>query len=235
MKIPVRHRDQLASRRVEVLLLPPLQVENLREVLESLESNGVTESDPYLRRSLKIILATAEDVLLEEPSDSSLVPIAIEAVRRAGTGLSGPTPLESDLSDSEQWLILRTMALAERLAFVRDGDFDAGEKAFAFHDALVRSRPNDIRALAGLVAVADSTGRLKKAIDAQRVLLNGAPPGSDTFYERKIRFLELLSRHDAERARKVFAQHVVLYPDYGPGQLGVRLRSLHQSLGGGSP
>ncbi len=235
MKIPVRHREQLASRRVEVLLLPPLQVENLREVLGSFESNEVIESDPYLRRSLKIILATAEDVLLEESLDSALVPIAIEAVRRAGTGLSGPTPLESDLSDSERWLILRTRALAERLAFARNGDFDAGEKAFAFHDALVRSRPSDIRALEGLVAVADSTGRLNKALDAQRVLLNGASPGSDTFYERKIRFLELLSRHDSERARKVLDQHVVLYPDYGPGRWGVRLRALHQSLGGGTP
>ncbi len=235
MKIPVRHRAQLASRRVEVLLLPPLQVENLREALASLELNGGIETDPYLRRSLKIILAAAEDVLLEQPADSPLVSIAIEAVRRAGTGLSGTTLLESDLSDSEEWLILRTMALAQRLAFDRDGDFDAGEKAFAFYEALVRSRPNDIRALGGLVAVADSTGRLENAVDAQRVLLNGATPGSDTFYERKIRFLELLSRHDAERARKVLDQHVVLYPDYGPGQWGVRLRALHQSLAGGAP
>ena len=164
-----------------------------------------------------------------------LVPIAIEAVGRAGTGLSGSTLLDSDLSDSEQWLILRTMALAQRLAFDRDGDFDAGEKAFTFYEALVRSRPNDIRALEGLVAIADSTGRLKNAVDAQRVLLNGATPGSDTFYARKIRFLELLSRHDAERARKVLAQHVVLYPDYGPGLWGSRLRALHQSLGGGTP
>ena len=235
MKIPVRHRAQLASRRVEVLLLPPLRVGNLREALESLDLSGGIESDPYLRRSLKIILASAEDVLLEEPADSPLVPIAIEAVGLAGTGLSGPTLLDSDLSDSEQWLILRTMALAQRLAFARDGDFDAGEKAFAFYEALVRSRPNDIRALEGLVAVADSTGRLENAVDAQRVLLNGATPGSDTFYERKIRFLELLSRHDAERARKVLDQHVVLYPDYGPGRWGSRLRALHQSLGGGSP
>ena len=235
MKIPVRHRAQLASRRVEVLLLPPLQVGNLREALESLDLNGGIESDPYLRRSLKIILARAEDVLLEEPADSPLVPIAIEAVGRAGTGLSGSTLVDSDLSDSEQWLILRTMALAQRLAFDRDGDFDAGEKAFASYEALVRSRPNDIRALEGLVAIADSTGRLEDAVDAQRVLLNGASPGSDTFYERKIRFLELLSRHDAERARKVLAQHVVLYPDYGPGRWGSRLRTLHQSLGGGTP
>ena len=235
MKIPFRHREQLASRRVEVLLLPPLEVANLREALESLELNEDIESDPYLRRSLKIILAAAEDVLLEKPADSPLVPIAIEAIGRAGTGLSGTTPLESGLSDSEQWLILRTMALAQRLAFARDGDFDVGEKAFAFYEALVGSRPNDIRALSGLVAISDSTGRLKNAVDAQRVLLNGATPGSDTFYERKVRFLELLSRHDPERARKVLAQHVVLYPDYGPGRWGVRLRAMHQSLGGGTP
>ena len=232
LTIPSRHVGQLASRRVEVLLLPPFDVDNLLEALVNVESASDRESDPYSRRSFKIILSAAGEMLLREPLESSSVSAAIDAVRRAGASLSGASPPESGLSDPERWLILRTMALAERLAHARDGDFDAGEKAFAFYDALVSARPGDIRSLNGLVAVAEATGRLENAVDAQRTLLNGASPGSDVFFERKLRFLELLSRHDPSRARKVFAQHVVLYPDYGPGDWGVRLRALHESIGG---
>jgi hypothetical protein len=233
MEIPVRHRNQLASRRIEVLLLPPLDVDNLLEVLAKIESKPRTDTDPYFKRSLKMILATAGRALLEEPRESPLIPVSIHAIRRAGALLMGTSPMESDLSDPEQWLILRTMALAEKQAYSVNGDFEAGEKAFAFYSALVQSRPKDIRSLNGLVTMGQATGRLEQAIDAQRVLLNGASPGTNTFYERKLLFLELLSRHDPDRARKVLAQHVVLYPEYGPDEWGVRIRALHQSLGGG--
>ncbi len=234
MPIPERHRGQLGSRRVEVLLLPPLEIEDILEAIDEFTGGEGIESDPFTRRSLKIILATCESLLEEEPLDSPLVPVSIDAVRRAGAGLIGSKPLEADLTESDQWLILRAMALAERIAHERSRDFDAGEMGFALYDALVRSRPNDSRALHGLVRVAEATGRLEDAVNAQRVLLSGASPGTEIFFERKNRFLELLTRHDPERALKVLDQHVALYPEYGPGAWGVALRTLHESLQGES-
>ena len=234
MRLPERHLGAQDSRRVEDLLLPPLEMQDLMAAIEVVAGGAGIESDPHVRRSLKLILATCERQLQTDSNDSPLVNPSIDAIRRAVAGLIGPDPLKADLTESETWLILRAMAMAERIAHEQTRDFETGERAFALHDALVRSRPNDSRVLHGLVRVAEATGRLEAAVNAQRVLLNGASPGTDIFFERKSRFLELLFRHDPERARKVLDQHVVLYPDYGPGPWGEVLRRIHDSLQGGS-
>jgi hypothetical protein len=124
---------------------------------------------------------------------------------------------------------------------------DAGMRdiAVAADTRLLQAQPRNQAALRRLAITADAAGDQKRALDCWRTLMSGLDQGSPEWFEARYESLRLLAVAEPSRAKQVLAQHVVLYPSYGPDPWGVKLKKLEEELksvpqpattgGGGGP
>jgi tetratricopeptide (TPR) repeat protein len=96
-------------------------------------------------------------------------------------------------------------------------------------DAGITSRD----ALERLAVLYAELNRHAEALEAYRTLLAGVRAGEADWFRLKVGQLSALVKTDERRAREVFEQLRVLYPDLGPEPWRTELRSLDQVIAGG--
>jgi len=115
--------------------------------------------------------------------------------------------------------------------YTTTGDRARGEEAVALLRRVLDSAPNARTELNRYATLTESLGMFQESLEAWRILLAGLSPGTASWFEAKVHHVRILARIDPERARAVMAQHVALYPGYGPDPWGPELRDIHRSLG----
>ena len=76
----------------------------------------------------------------------------------------------------------------------------------------------------------ESAGDADAALDCYRSLLAGYDPGSAQWFNAKVHLLRLLIETDPARAREVFDQHKLLYPDLAPEPFRSQMRAIERDL-----
>jgi hypothetical protein len=109
-------------------------------------------------------------------------------------------------------------------------DSAARDLAIRLDTRLLQAQPRNQQALRRLAVNADAAGDQRKALDCWRTLLNGLDAGTNDWYEARYESIRLLAALEPARAREAMAQHVVLYPDYGPEPWGSKLKKIEDEL-----
>jgi len=165
---------------------------------------------------------------------------ASEAVARAARRVvaAGRALLRDDADMDEPAALSASLYLAEALDDLAryDGDEDARRAALDIRLEALERRPADADLLRDVAQTAELVGRDAVARDAWNRRLALLPVGSEEWFRARYRQLRHLAAHDPDEARRVLRrQHRVLYPEYGPGPWGPRLRALDESLGDDRP
>lgn len=124
----------------------------------------------------------------------------------------------------------QAVAEASSLLFERQGDLDRGRAALFLYRRLLEAQPRNAGYLRAAAALADQFEDKAFALDCWRRLAAGQTAGTEGWFEARFRMVSLLADIDPVHARQVMAQHVQLYPDYGPDPWGPRLRALDGML-----
>ncbi len=123
-----------------------------------------------------------------------------------------------------------TVADAAGSLWTWTNDEAARDLANLLYRVLLRARPRSAPLLRQAALFYDSTGDREAALGAWRSLLGGLAPPSDEWFEAKCEVIEHLIEQDPARAKEVFEQHRLLYPELGPGEWGERLREIGRRI-----
>ena len=107
-----------------------------------------------------------------------------------------------------------------------DGEEQDARAALFLYQRMLKVAPRNgefLKAAAGLATALDD---LEFAADCWRRIASGTRPATEPWYEARYELIAALAQLDRDRAREVMAQHVQLYPEYGPEPWGPRLREL---------
>ncbi len=146
----------------------------------------------------------------------------------ATTGPLSTTELKSDHAAAALRVIVAQAAVEVWRA---DNDRVALALARRLADELGAAFPNDERVLTVRAESAEANGDLAAALEHWRVLAAASRTGSDIWFERRVRQLQVLARVDPERARAALTQHRTLYPAIAPEPYRTSLLELERSLG----
>ncbi|MED5506954.1 MAG: hypothetical protein VX684_03870 [Planctomycetota bacterium] len=222
---------EFEALRFEHDLLAPTP--DLSLVVERLGRFAESPEDPASRRCALLAVLAANHHLDGNPTPpwTSRHRAALSATRTAVAMLVGESPSVEQVSEPRNWQLVRSLAAAEYLAHLGDGDQASLLRAHDLYAVLLEERPMERSALSGYARASTALGRDAEALRAWRVLMNNTPEGTDEFLESKYHTLSLLAETDRDLARSILEQHLVLYPDYGPSPWGPELASLHRALG----
>lgn len=141
-----------------------------------------------------------------------------EELRRGPEGLRDPSAL--GVHD-------RVADAAARLWAI-EGDEAARDIAIALDRRAIEAGQATVRMLRRSGELREAAGDPGGALDAWRMLMSGATPGEDLWFEARYESLRLLLAVDPERGQAVLQQHRVLHPEWGPEPWGERIRLLHE-------
>lgn len=110
------------------------------------------------------------------------------------------------------------------------GDSESRALAIRLDEAVLAVYPFSEDALRRLAANAEIAGDNQRSLECWRTILAGSNPGTDPWFEARYESLRLLAAVDPQRAREALAQHLVLYPEYGPPPWGDQIKALEKTL-----
>lgn len=200
-------------------------------------ADGLPQIDPrfaeaaarmfYRDALLRLRIAAAQDPNGEDARE------AARLVVKYGKAIIAAAPPTADGPEDPALLgVYAEVAQAAASLWAAAQDMEMRDLGVLLFKRVLRSQPNDARALRGLAELAESIGGNENevALGCWRMLIAGREPLSEPWFEAKWRLLTLLERVDPDRAREVLAQHMVLYPDVGPAPWAERFRELERRL-----
>lgn len=110
------------------------------------------------------------------------------------------------------------------------GDSESRALAIRLDEAVLAVYPFSEDALRRLAANTEAAGDTQRALECWRSILAGSNPGTDPWFEARYESLRLLAAVDPQRASEALAQHLVLYPEYGPPPWGDQIKALGKTL-----
>jgi hypothetical protein len=221
-------RGELAYRRAQIAL-----IRGDHAAADALLAEAATADPTLARAGDKLRFDAAVRAWRASRRDDPGAPGSVAAAQRvadAGAALidADPTAL---LGGSGA--IVRSVS-AEALAdvYAATSDRAVAERAIVLLREVLDAAPNATAELRRLAELTEALGMLEESLGAWRTLVAGLPVGSDQWFDARVRHVTVLAHREPDRAREVLAQHVALYPDYGPEPWGPRLRAVHETLGG---
>jgi hypothetical protein len=136
----------------------------------------------------------------------------------------------SAMKDNVVLSLHQAVAEAATELWKKEQDGTARAIAVTTDTRLLEAQPRNQAALRRLAMNAEGIGDSTKALDCWRTLLSGLEQGSEAWFEARYESLRLLAASEPGRAKQVMAQHLVLFPDYGPEPWGSKLKKLDADL-----
>ena len=221
-------RGELAYRRAQMALLRG------NEALADAMITEAVAADPLLAPAAdRLRFDAAVRAWRAARRDDAAAARIVAAAERVVAG--GEAVLESDAAGmvgAPGAVVRSTCAEALLDVYAATGDRAVAERAMVLLRAVLIEAPHATVELRRLAELAESLELFDESLAAWRTLVAGLPVGSDQWFDARVRHIRVLTRADAGRAREVLAQHVRLYPDYGPDPWGPALRAIHETLGG---
>jgi hypothetical protein len=154
-----------------------------------------------------------------------------ERIDRLGTlVLSGVPDRSAALRDPAMATVHAMVARAVAGMWQRTGRRDLMLRADAMFTALLEAWPRDADILVSAGRFWFDSANTSKALAAWRTLSSGLPQGEPGWFEARWRTLKIVASLEPDKAREALANHLVLYPDYGPEPWGPKLRELADTL-----
>ena len=139
---------------------------------------------------------------------------------------------ESQFGNSQNIGVASRTAHAALTLFETTNDPKYKEDSLAIARALFASKPNVVQILFLNAEAEMKYGDTKTAMQHWKTISSGTPPGSEQWLTARYYAIQMLSADSPTKAIELLEQHVVLYPDYGGGEIGALLEELHASLKG---
>lgn len=136
------------------------------------------------------------------------------------------------MSDGVLLSIHQSVAAAATELWELRSDAAMRDLAVKLDTRLLGAQPGNLAALQRQARNSESAGDTKTALDCWRTLLSGLRAGEPEWFEARYESIRLLYAVEPARAREAMAQHLVLYPTYGPDPWGVKLKTLDEQMGG---
>lgn len=221
-------RGELAYRRAQIAL-----ARGDRAAAEALLAEAAA-ADPSLasagdRLQYDSAVGAWRSVRREAPD----APATAEAAAAAASAAERLLASGADSMAGPAGAVVRaTCAEALQDVFRIRAERSAAERAVELLRAVLEQTPRATAEVRRLAELSEALGYLDESLGAWRTLLAGLSVGSDQWFDARVGHVRVLVRADPARAREVLAQHVTLYPDYGPEPWGPSLRRMHETLGG---
>ena len=232
--------SELRYRQAQIALATGSEAEAQRLVdeLETM-STGDTYRDATARLLHRRAVIAWRDAKRSSAGDEAIIQWANRVVDHGGRLLltlqesarAGDTATDSQTDASALFALRATIAEATADLWRYNKDADARDLSIGMHESLLRVEPNNRTVLRRLAELAEEAGKSETALDAWRRLASGLTPGSEPWFEARLRQLTLLARVDQSRAVAALKQHRILWPDLGPAPWGDRFADLEQRLG----
>ncbi|HRP63149.1 MAG TPA: hypothetical protein PK400_07650 [Phycisphaerales bacterium] len=169
---------------------------------------------------------------ISAPASGAALDELLHMIVRYGGRIVREFELDESSSSMNANVIAYHQAVAEAsmLLFEMHRDLERGRAALFLYQRLLEAQPRNAGYLHAAAVLGEQLGDKAFALDCWRRLAAGQTAGTEGWFEARWRMLTLLADIDIDHARQVMAQHVQLYPDYGPDPWGARLRALHAAL-----
>lgn len=232
--------SELRYRQAQIALATGSESEAQRLVDElDTMSTGDTYRDATARLLHRRAVIAWRDAKRTSAGNEAIIRWANRVVDHGGrllltlqeTARQGDTATDSQTDDSALFSLRATIAEATADLWRYDNDAEARDLSIGLHEALLRDEPNNRTVLRRLAELAEEAGANDTALDAWRRLSSGLTPGSEPWFESRLRQLTLLARIDPPRAVAAMKQHRTLWPDLGPSPWGERFADLERRLG----
>ncbi len=235
-------QDELEYRRFQLALAQGEQAaaESLADSLEARVKAGGTQAAMDLsgnsrwaisaRRVLYLNAAERFARLIDPAQVDRRLAAAKDVVRHGRVvieqlGLAGAPPREAGAVR-----LFSDVAAAAELIFQREQDTVARDLAISLDRAVALVSPGNPGTLARLAALSEAAGDAATALDAWRQLSSGLPEGTPPWFQARYHAIRLLAERDVRTADTLMAQHVALYPQYGPGEWADLFRALQREI-----
>ena len=140
---------------------------------------------------------------------------------------------DESLSDHQFINVAKIVAKQILLAHKQKPNEVLLKQALAIAQNLLKAYPNNHEILK-INAQAELLSENKKvSISHWNNILDASDKGSEAWLEAKYNIAFLLSENDKDKALVLLNQFAALYPNYGSGVFAIKLKALHESLGGG--
>ncbi len=242
------YRDELTFRRFQIAMAmnEPAAAEAIAEELSKAPSAAPAQSGAPQRSSRfalsaqRILYLRALDALRAAESTSISDParaaVAARSVVTSGQRVIRQYPGEDQaLSDPAVVSVYGEVSRAAVIVFDVDRDEAMRALALKLDRAVLAAAPGQIEPLRRLAKLSEAGGDTNTAMECWRTLSLGLPENTPDWFAARFNFVRLLAEIDAVTARRILDQHLILYARYGPEPWGMRLKALHDKLGGPSP
>lgn len=209
---------EIAFRRFQIAMLTQDATEEDRW-LERLHAIG----GPFADSADRVLYNRARQAYLASPSDAAA---ASRVVRHGARVMTRFAQGEDALRDPAILSLHATVAEAAAAVWKLSGDLAMRDVALRIDRELLAAGHANVQVLRRMADAAEDAGDKQEALDAWRTLLAGLPSESVEWFEARYHSLRLLWELDAQRARDVMQQHLVLHPTLGPEPWGSRLGEL---------
>lgn len=146
--------------------------------------------------------------------------------------------LEEAVKDERLLPIAASVGAARHALYLANADQEHGTRALALYEAVLAERARDGSVLEAAAKLARALGNVEASLGHWRRISVAANRGSERWWAARTNILELLEMTDPAHASEVIAQHLQLYPAFGPDPWGPRIRALSDRLdvaeGGGA-
>jgi hypothetical protein len=231
-------RAELRYRQAQIALAAGSEAEAQR-LVEELRTMNAGES--YRDAAARLLYRRAEiawrDAKRRSADQGTIVSWASRVVDHGGALLlalresAGDAPTDSQTDASALFSLRATIAEATADLWRYDHDAEARDLSIGMHKSLLSVEPGNRTVLRRLAELAEEADDTATALDAWRRLASGLAPGSDEWFEARLRQMSMLARLDRSRAIAAIRQHRTLWPGLGPAPWGERFAELERRLG----
>lgn len=222
-----KHEPELLYRRIQIAIARDRDDEANAHIqrLRALPDGRVyaDAADILLYRRALERWKRASEPAVQIAAAAELVGHGMRILERTG---SDPASLDDGVTLG---IHLNVAQAATQIADAQE-DSESRQLAIRLDEAVLAAHPFSEDSLRRLAGNAEAVGDGERALECWRSILAALHPGSDAWFEARYESLRLLAAIDPKRATEALAQHLVLYPEYGPSPWGDRIKALERSI-----
>ncbi len=157
------------------------------------------------------------------PEDAEMAAEVVQFGRRV---LAQPDLARAEPTDAVYGSVSSAVAHAAEMLWNTKAEVSMRDLAISLDGKMLAAGVQTQELLKRYAVLAESAAMKDEALDAWRALLGALPSGSEGWFEARYHSLRILLMKDQATGMQVMAQHVALYPDYGPEPWGPKIKEL---------